>query len=230
MMKYAVVYDLELVKRFKKGQLSEIVEIGACKVDLSTRTVTDQFQIYIMPGSGYFSKSTRSFIKMTREDAESAVPFKAGIRQFADWIGSESYLCSWGRDDKLHIVNECVRKNVSLTWFRNYNDIQQQIGRFLTEQKSQLGLKNALELAGIEPIGLAHRGIDDARNTAELLIRFADQLKLSENVLTERDLNPPPAEPKPRTRHRSGSGNQAASPAAAREMATPAASAETEGG
>lgn len=203
-MKHAVVYDLELVKRFKKGQPSEIVEIGACKVDLSTRQVTGSFQIYIMPGSGYFSKSTRSFINMTKEDAAGAVPFKTGIRQFADWIGSDSYLCSWGKDDKLHIVNECVRKNVPLGWFRNYNDIQSQIGRLLTDQKSQMGLKNALALAGIEPVGKAHRGIDDARNTAELLIRFADRLQLSENELTEKDLNPAPREPRTRPRRPSG--------------------------
>ncbi|WP_438448915.1 exonuclease domain-containing protein [Gorillibacterium sp. sgz5001074] len=224
-MKHAVVYDLELVKRFKKGQPSEIVEIGACKVDLTTRQVIENFQIYIVPGSGYFSKSTRSFINMTKEDAAGAVSFKTGIRQFADWTGPDSYLCSWGKDDKLHIVNECVRKNIPLGWFRNYNDIQSQIGRLLSDQKGQMGLKNALALAGIEPVGKAHRGIDDARNTAELLIRFADRLKLEENELTERDLNPPPRDPdkrRSRTR-RPADGTVPEAPNHAPEQATVAA-------
>lgn len=78
-----------------------------------------------------------------------------------------------------------MRNKISLSWLKNYNNIQGQIGKLLTaETKNQLGLKNALNLAGISPIGLAHRGIDDALNTAELLIKFADQIKLENNTFS----------------------------------------------
>jgi inhibitor of KinA sporulation pathway (predicted exonuclease) len=185
----AVVYDLELVKRFRKGQLSEIVEIGACKVDLNSKIITDQFQIYISPKSGYVGKSTRKFINMTKEDVKTAVPFHLGIQQFSEWLGQDYFLCSWGKDDKLHLINQCVRNKINLDWFKNYNDIQQQIGRILTTNaKNQLGLKNALELAGIEPTGKAHRGIDDAINTAELLVKFVDDIKLSSNTLPIKEI------------------------------------------
>jgi inhibitor of KinA sporulation pathway (predicted exonuclease) len=199
----AVVYDLELVKRFPKGQPSEIVEIGACRVNLETKAVTDTFQIYIAPGSGYITKSTRAFIKMKKEDVKKAVPFHDGIRQFAYWMGDNVYLCSWGKDDKLHLINQCVRNKLSLDWFKNYNDIQQQIGRLLTGQKPQLGLKNALTLTGIEPVGKAHRGIDDAINTALLLLHFADKITLETNVLTAKDME---QQKKPRTRPRTQPG------------------------
>jgi inhibitor of KinA sporulation pathway (predicted exonuclease) len=181
----AVVFDLELVKRFKKGQLSEIVEIGACRVDLNTKMVTDQFQIYITPKSGYISKSTRKFINMNSEDVRNAVTFHMGIQQFAAWLRDDDYLCSWGRDDKIHFINQCTRNHVDLNWLKNYNNIQPQIGKLLTaNNKNQLGLKNALILAGISPVGRAHRGIDDALNTAELFIKFADQIDLETNTFT----------------------------------------------
>lgn len=198
----AVVYDLELVKRFKKGQPGEIVEIGACKVDLEARAIIDDFQIYISPRSGYITKSTRSFINMDKNDMKKAVPFPYGLEQFTYWLGEDYYLCSWGKDDRHHFIEQCVRSKLSLDWFVNYNDIQQKIGRLLTDTKMQLGLKNALALAGIEPTGKAHRGIDDARNTAELLIRFLDHVKLEQNVLTPKDLAP--QKPKrPRIPHKS---------------------------
>ncbi|WP_199614833.1 3'-5' exonuclease [Paenibacillus alkalitolerans] len=182
----AVVFDLELVKRFKKGQLSEIVEIGACKVDLQSKTITDQFQVYICPKSGYVSKSTRKFINMEKEDIEKAVPFQTGIELFSTWLGEDYFLCSWGKDDRVHLINECVRNRMNLDWFKNYNDIQQQIGKILTANTSnQLGLKNALNLAGIEHLGKAHKGIDDAMNTARLLLKFADRLQLNTNNLSE---------------------------------------------
>jgi len=182
-----VVYDLELLKRFKKGQLSEIVEIGACKVDLKSKKIVDQFQVYIMPKSGYIGKSTRKFINMEKEDTKKAVSFKVGLQKFIDWLGSDYYLCSWGKDDKVHFTNQCERMKLPLTWFKNYNDIQGMIGKIIgPNSKNQLGLKSALDLVGIKPVGKAHKGIDDAINTAELLIKFLDQITLQKNSLTEK--------------------------------------------
>lgn len=185
----AVVFDLELVKRFRKGQPSEIVEIGACKVDMESGRIIDQFQIYISPRKGYIAKSTRSFINMTRKDMLSAVPFREGIMQFVNWLGNDYYLCSWGKDDRIHLIDECIRKKVKLDWLTNYNDLQRQIGPLLRDDnKNQLGLQHALELAGIEPTGLAHRGIDDAVNTARLLIHLLDRVHLQRNAVTDQEI------------------------------------------
>ncbi len=184
-----VVFDLELVKRFKVGQLSTIVEIGACKVDFASKSIIDQFQIYIAPKGGYVEKSTRAFINMDKEDMKNAVSFPVGIENFAAWLSKDDYLCSWGKDDRLHIIDECVRKGVSMDWFNNYNDIQPQIGKLLLPEVShQIGLKTALQTAGIEATGKAHRGIDDAVNTAKLYIRFIDQVMLHKNKLSDKDI------------------------------------------
>lgn len=186
----AIVFDLELVKRFKKGQLSQIVEIGACKVDLISNKITDSFQIYIAPKGGYVAKSTRKFINMKKEDLKQAVPFNEGIDKFINWIGSDYYLCSWGRDDRIHFLDQLIRNNMDISWLKNYNDLQKPIGKILTDNtKNQLGLKNALELAGVESIGLAHRGIDDAINTAHLLIKYKDQIHLQTNTLSNEEIN-----------------------------------------
>ncbi|MGO4889271.1 exonuclease domain-containing protein [Anaerobacillus sp. MEB173] len=185
----AVIFDLELVKRFKVGQPSEIVEIGACKVNLSTKQMIDQFQLYISPKHGYISKSTRKFINMKKEDMKNTVPFHQGIEQFTEWLGNEYYLCSWGKDDKAHLINQCVRNRIELEWLKNYNDIQKQIGKIISAEHTQLGLKNALQLAGIEPVGKAHRGIDDAINTAELFIKYIDSITLNENILSKKEIS-----------------------------------------
>jgi inhibitor of KinA sporulation pathway (predicted exonuclease) len=186
----AVIFDLELMKRFRKGQPSEIVEIGACKVDLQFKTITDQIQIYITPKRGHISKSTRKFIKMKEEDVKNAIPFEKGIELFRNWLGSEKYfLCSWGKDDRTHFINQSVQYNLNLDWLRNYNDIQTPIGKLLTKDiNNQLGLKNALNIAGIELSGKAHRGIDDALNTAALFIKFIDRIELVENTLSETEI------------------------------------------
>lgn len=185
----AVVFDLELVKRYKKGQLSEIIEIGACQVDLQSKQITRLFQQYILPKSGYITKSTREFINMTKEDMKRAVPFHTGIEQFCQWLGHDYFLCSWGKDDRHHLINECVRNELSLDWLINYTDIQLQLGKLLSENpKNQLGLLNALEIAGIDPTGKAHRGIDDAYNTALLLIKYMDHITFEHNKVSEQEI------------------------------------------
>lgn len=185
----AIIFDLELVKRFKKGQQSEIVEIGACKVDLLSKTITDDIQIYTLPERNYISKSTRKFIHMSVEDMKRAIPFKEGIERFCEWLPADYYLCSWGKDDRFHLINQCVRNQLDLSWFRNYNDIQRSIGRLLEpENKNQVGLQRALELAGMKQRGNAHRGIDDAINTARLFIRYMDQITLKKNILSPNEL------------------------------------------
>ena len=185
-----VVFDLELVKRFRKGQVSEIVEIGACKVDVDNKRIHSELQLYISPRNGYIAKSTRQFINMTKEDMKKAVPFQEGIQLFKNWLGDDYFLCSWGKDDRLHLINQCLRQRINLDWFKNYNDLQQLIGKILQPQvKQQLGLKTALDLAGIEATGKAHRGIDDAINTAKLYFQYMDQIKLCSNVLSQKELN-----------------------------------------
>lgn len=180
----SIVFDLELVKRYKKGQPSEIVEIGACRVDRHAKIIVDQFQQYVLPKSKYVSKSTRKFIHMDKKDLQDALPFIEAIKAFSDWIGEEHYLCSWGKDDKLHMVDQCRRNYIRLEWFKHYNDIQKPIGRMLDQSgKNQMGLKTALQLAGIGIHGQAHRGIDDAVNTATLFLQYMDHIELLTNTV-----------------------------------------------
>jgi len=187
----AIIFDLELIKRFKKGQLSQIVEIGACKIDLDTKQIVDEIQIYILPKGGYISKNTRKFINMKKEDIKKAVSFAEGIETFSKWIGDNYFLCSWGRDDKVHIINQCVRNKIKIKWFKNYNDIQKKIGNVIktdNKKQQQLGLKNALDLANIEAVGVAHRGLDDAINTAQLFMKYIDDIVLEENSISDKEI------------------------------------------
>lgn len=186
---YSIVFDLELVKRFKKGQPSEIVEIGACKVDMTKKIIIDQFQLYVLPKGRYISKSTRKFIHMEKSDLKKAVPFQEAIERFANWMGEEYFLCSWGKDDKAHLIDQCTRNKMSLEWFKNYNDIQKPIGKILgNDSKNQIGLKTAMELAGLTLAGKAHRGIDDAINTGELFILYLDQIELQTNTISMNEI------------------------------------------
>lgn len=180
-MLYIIVYDLETTYSYKKGQVPEIVEIGAVKVDADNRQIIDQFQCYVFPKiRGRFDNRTRNFIGMKEEDERDALSFPQAADRLTEWLGDEYYFCAWGPDDKRYLVEHCVRYGVPLTWLRNTNNIQTPISQLLGPQK-QMGLSKALELTQLAKEGRFHSAIDDAVNTARLLIHYLDQITLETN-------------------------------------------------
>jgi sporulation inhibitor KapD len=182
---YAVIFDLEATFTTRKGQIPEIVEIGAVKVNLSlpSAPIREVFHCYTLPEiRGTIGISTRKFIGLKEEDLEKMVPIKAGLKEFISWMGEEYYLCSWGNDDKRLLIEHCNRLLLSKRWIRNYNDIQYPISRILAG-RNQIKLKDALTLSGIEQEGRLHSALTDAIHTAKLFIAYRDQIRLHKNTL-----------------------------------------------
>jgi len=182
---HAVIFDLEATFTTRKGQIPEIVEIGAVKVNLSepSAPLREVFHCYTQPDiRGTIGKNTRKFIGLKEEDLDKMVPFKEGLNEFIRWIGEEYYLCSWGNDDKRLMIEHCNRFLLSKRWIRNYNDIQSPISRLLAG-RNQIKLKDALVMAGIEQEGRLHSALTDAIHTAKLFVKFRDQIVLQRNAL-----------------------------------------------
>ncbi len=184
---YAVIFDLETTFITRKGQIPEIVEIGATKINLSLPHSPDRevFQCYTFPEvSGRIGKSTRKFIGLKEEDLEKVVPFREGLKDFINWLGEDYYLCSWGMDDRRHLIEHCNRFLLSKRWIKNYNDIQAPISQLLAGRR-QIKLKDALALSGIEQEGRLHSALVDAINTAKLFVAFKDHIKLQKNWMEQ---------------------------------------------
>ncbi len=182
---HAVIFDLETTFITRKGQIPEIVEIGACKIDVTMARppAREVFQCYTFPEiRGTIGKSTRKFIGLKEEDMDKFIPFKEGLKEFISWIGKDYYLCSWGNDDKRILIEHCNRFLMSKRWIRNYNDIQNPISQILAGRR-QIKLKDALALSGIEQEGRLHSALTDAINTAKLFVTFKNQINLQKNKI-----------------------------------------------
>lgn len=179
----AVIFDVETTYVTVKGEIPEIVEIGACKVNLNAydpgETGKDCFQCYTFPEiKGSFGKKTLKFIGLKEEDLGQVVPFREGYDRFMEWIGSELvYFCSWGVDDRKILLEHCKRFDLPQSWLNHYHDIQRPISQLLVK-RNQMKLKDAIEQAGIEKEGRLHSALVDAINTTKLFVRYYDQLNL----------------------------------------------------
>jgi inhibitor of KinA sporulation pathway (predicted exonuclease) len=185
-----IVYDLEMTVRRKKGQIAEIIEIGAAKVRLvgDVPQIIDTFQSFVKPMIvPQLTADTTTFTGITQDDVNGAGTLEHVIREYSEWMGSdEYYLCAWGPDDLRQLVQECRQHRIATDWIVNHNNLQKMLSKiYKLEKHQQMGLKPALEMLEIPFSGSHHRAMDDAINTAHILVKLFDQFQFKRNKLSD---------------------------------------------
>ncbi|MFD0674120.1 exonuclease domain-containing protein [Cohnella sp. GCM10027633] len=185
-----IVYDLEMTVRRKKGQIAEIIEIGAAKVGVvdGAPQIVSTFQSFVKPVVvAQLTADTTSFTGITQDNVNEAGTLSQVVREFSDWIGQEEYfLCAWGPDDQRQLVQECRQHQIPTEWIVNHNNLQKMLSKiYKLEKHQQMGLKPALEMLEIPFEGSHHRALDDAMNTAQILVKLYDKLQFRHNKLSE---------------------------------------------
>ena len=183
-----IVYDLEMTVRRKKGQIAEIIEIGAAKVAAADGQplIVDTFQAFVKPSVvPQLSVDTTEFTGISQENVDAAGLLPQVVREFIEWMGQEEYfLCAWGPDDQRQLVQECRQHSISTDWIVNHNNLQKMLSKvYKLEKHQQMGLKPALEMLEIPFSGSHHRAMDDAVNTARILVKLYDKFQFRRNKL-----------------------------------------------
>ena len=186
-----IVYDLEMTVRRKRGQVAEIIEIGAVKVEADAAggppLIASTFQSFVKPVMvPQLSADTTEFTGIAQQDVSAADPLPDVLRAFVEWIGPQEYfLCAWGPDDLRQLVQECRQQGISTDWIVNHNNLQKMLSKtFKLEKHQQMGLKNALEMLELPFSGSHHRALDDALNTARIMVKLFDKLAFKRNKIT----------------------------------------------
>jgi len=184
MSKQYIVYDLEATcwESGTRPERMEIIEIGAVRVDATKLNIVDEFNTFVQPVSEpELSEFCRNLTSIGQEDVDGAPTFPDALRIFLDWVGKEeTILCSWGSYDRNQIKVDCRRHSIEPPMvLENYWNLKQQFAERQNGRK--YGVKRALRILDIPFEGTHHRGIDDARNIAKILLRL-----LNEDEETER--------------------------------------------
>lgn len=175
-----VIYDLEgSCKFFDKNEISEtnIIEIGAVRLDKKTLEITSEFSILIKPKHFPILPEITKITNITNEMVENEKYFDQAIPLFLDWYGekNKSTLAGWG----LYYDLPLLRKEFSEFDF-DYNkyfvgggfDIRALGVYWLAKNNistSGISLERVLEKMKISQEFKFHRALDDARATALIL-------------------------------------------------------------
>jgi len=161
----------------------EIIEIGAVKLDEQFRLI-DTFSMYIKPEiNTQITKTCTELTGITNEVLAGAPAFAEGMKLFMDWIGrSDVKIYSWGKDDKEQLEQEFRVKGLSpglpapFRKWRNFQSIFMRVFDF----NRRIGLTVAMDLLGFDFVGQQHKAVDDALNSAKLLMLIKDPVRFKE--------------------------------------------------
>lgn len=175
-----IIFDLEATCWEEKHKhVSEIIEIGAIKVN-ENKEIVGEFNAFIKPVvQPQLSDFCMKLTSIEQSDVDSAKRFPDVIDEFKKWIGvgnSDYYLCSWGFYDKKQLITDSELHNVPADWLERHISVKHQ-HQVLKNLEKSVGLGRAIKLEDMEFEGIAHRGIDDARNITKIFIKYFELWK-----------------------------------------------------
>ncbi len=156
----------------------EIIQVGAVKLNEQNKEI-DSFCKFVFPV--YSSKMNKHIEELTGirfEQLAEAEKIESVLKEFIAWCGEDCEVYSWSLTDKTQLEKEVFLKDIELdesekSMFERWHDYQAEFGDYF-HFDNPMGLKTALDLAGMDFSGAAHNGLDDARNTAGLYMMTQD--------------------------------------------------------
>jgi len=154
----------------------EIIEIGAVIVNLVDLEI-EAVKPFLVRPDGLMGAFCEKLTTLTRADVQYSLPLVGALVQLRGWSKENKFDIksmpwgSWGDYDRVQIFRECARKGLEYPFGRAHFNIKGMYS-MLTGQGHGFGVQKALGQLGMQFEGTAHRGVDDARNTAKILLHL----------------------------------------------------------
>jgi inhibitor of KinA sporulation pathway (predicted exonuclease) len=156
------------------GFVSEIIEIGAVLLDATTRTVTGEYQTFVKPVrfpalSAFCTRLT----SIQQSDVDGGVALGDALAGLVARLydPQPAVFASWGFYDQKQIAAECARRGLAYPFAPEHISLKHEHAAFY-QLKRPLGMAAALKRHGLTLAGTHHRGLDDARNIAQIAARM----------------------------------------------------------
>ncbi len=156
---------------------SEIIEIGVCVINLATMSLEDNEGILVLPQKSIISQFCTDLTTITQEMLDkSGIAFKKACSILRDKYNTNNRVwMSWGDYDRRQFDRQCSRIRHTDPFD---TDAQYPFGPTHINMKNlfaiemglsrEVGMDAALKMLKMELDGTHHRGMDDARNIAQI--------------------------------------------------------------
>jgi inhibitor of KinA sporulation pathway (predicted exonuclease) len=174
-----VVIDLETTCSNDKAEQfqNEIIEIGMSILNMKTLLVEQNVSIMVKPQRSQVTAFCTKLTGIKPEDVEDGMLLNEACDVLIKDFDTQNYLwSSWGDFDRLMINRECKFYKANFPFNRQHLNLKADFALFYGLDELY-GLDRAVKHAGIQFIGQHHRGVDDARTTAQLKIQMMQKVR-----------------------------------------------------
>ena len=156
------------------GQVSEIIEIGLCVVDLTALDRVERDRIIVRPARSRVSEFCTELTGITQEEVDGGVEFAAACDLLAERhrAGSRRW-ASWGDYDRKQFERQCAAAAVRYPFGRSH--VNAKLCFAEAHGIRRQGMAGALKHAGLPLEGRHHNGADDAWNIAALVLHLVER-------------------------------------------------------
>jgi inhibitor of KinA sporulation pathway (predicted exonuclease) len=158
-----------------RGQISEIIEIGLCVVDVARLTRIEKRAILVRPQVSEVSDFCTKLTTITPELARSGMSLEQSLDVLRNEYHSEDRVfASWGDYDRNQFHRNCDYFRLKYPFGPTHWNVKTYFA-LAHGLAREVGIDAACELVGTELEGTHHRGVDDAWNIAGLLCRLIER-------------------------------------------------------
>lgn len=169
-----IFLDLEATcwgsKEDQGEQKQEIIEIGACFLNMKTGEPEQKTSYLIRPTQSTISEYCVNLTGITPEMIKSdGIPFEDAVNKFKKEFGPATRTwASWGAFDRVLLDKQCKSRNIKYPMGQNHINAKN-LFALKYRLTRELGMIKALKYVNLSLEGNHHRADDDAWNSAKLL-------------------------------------------------------------
>lgn len=151
-------------------QRSEIIEIGVCKLDITTGKIVQNQGILVKPVRSEISEFCTKLTSITPKMIEQhGVSLNAACEILEKQFNSKQLTwASYGGYDKTMLKEQCMKFGIRYPMSGHHVNVKVLFSDVYGLNKG-VGMARALRMLNLPLDGTHHRGVDDSRNIANIL-------------------------------------------------------------
>ncbi len=153
-----------------RNEISEIIEIGIAVVNIKDLKIVDNQSIMVKPARSKVSKFCTKLTTLTQADVDRGITLaQAFDKLIRDFKSSDRTFVSWGDYDRKMFERNGRDYGLKYPFGPRHMNLKNSF-TMLHGLEHEPGLDTALSHLGMKLEGTHHRGVDDARNIANIFI------------------------------------------------------------
>lgn len=168
-----IIIDLEATcwdGAIPEDQVSEIIEIGICILDITSGTLSQNKGLLVRPEHSGVSSFCTQLTTITQSLLdEEGISFESACNHLRTAYNAHQYTwASYGAYDLNMMKRQCTERQVPFPLSGDHINVKELFAAKKGLNK-RIGMNRALGLLHISLEGTHHRGIDDAKNIGKIL-------------------------------------------------------------